>query len=53
MMQQKINPSTSRMAHNFAWASGGPQNGGKMTGMDIVEFRDINSADTYNKILFK
>ena len=27
----------------FIWASEGPQNGGKMTGMDILEFRDINS----------
>ena len=26
----------------FTWASEGPQNGGKMTGMDLLEFRDIN-----------
>ena len=26
----------------FSWASEGPQNGGKTTGMDIPEFRDIN-----------
>ena len=37
----------------FTWLSGGPQNGGKMTGMDILEFRDINGPDPYNKIWFK
>ena len=26
----------------FTLASGGPQNGGKITGMDILEFRGIN-----------
>ena len=26
----------------FTQASEGPQNGGKMTGMDLLEFRDIN-----------
>ena len=26
----------------FTQASEGPQNGGKMTGMGILEFRDIN-----------
>ena len=34
----------------FTRASGGPQNGGEMTGMDILEFRDINGQDPYNKI---
>ena len=26
----------------ITWAPGGPQNGGKMTWMDILEFRDIS-----------
>ena len=29
----------------FNGASEGPQNGGKMTGMDLPEFIDINGAD--------
>ena len=37
----------------FTWAPEGPQNGGKMTGMDILEFRDINGRDPYNEIWFK
>ena len=37
----------------FTRAPGGPQNGGKMTGMEILEFRDINGPDPYNKIWFK
>ena len=37
----------------FTRASGGPQNGGKMTGMDILEFTDINGPDPYNEIWFK
>ena len=37
----------------FIWASEGPQNGGKMAGMDILEFRDINEPDTYNEIWFE
>ena len=36
----------------FTRASGGPQNGGKMTGMDILEFRDINGPDPYNENWF-
>ena len=32
----------------FTWASGGPQNGVKMTWMDILEFRDIDGPDPYN-----
>ena len=32
----------------FTPASGGPQKGGKMTGMDILEFRDIDGPDPYN-----
>ena len=37
----------------YTRASEGPQNGGKMTRMDILEFRDINGPDPYNKIWFK
>jgi len=37
----------------FTRASGGPQKGGKMTGTDILEFRDINGQDPYNEIWFK
>ena len=37
----------------FTRASEEPQNGGKMTGMDILEFRDINGPDPYNEIWFK
>ena len=29
----------------FTRASEGPQNVGKMTGMDVLEFRDINGLD--------
>ena len=32
----------------FTWASGGPQNGVKMTWMDILEFRDIDGPDPVN-----
>ena len=34
-------------------ASEGPQNGSKMTRMDILEFRDINGSDPYIEIWFK
>ena len=37
----------------FSPSSEGLQNGGKMTGMDILEFRDINGPDTYNENWFK
>ena len=37
----------------FTLASGGPQNGGKMTGMDILEYRDINGPDPCNENWFK
>ena len=33
----------------FTRASEGPQNGGKMTGMDVLEFRDINGPDPMPK----
>ena len=33
----------------FNRASEGPQNGGKMTGMDVLEFRDINGEDPMPK----
>ena len=33
----------------FNRASEGPQNGGKMTGMDLLEFRDINGPDPMPK----
>ena len=35
----------------FTGASGRPQNGGKMTGMGILEFRDINQPPTVCKII--
>ena len=47
MWQQFVGPSTFPGAQNL------PQNGGKMTGMDILEFRDINGPDPYNEIWFK
>ena len=50
MWQKNVGPSTSLGAQNLP---GGPQNGGKMTRMDILEFRDINRPDPYNKIWFK
>ena len=33
----------------FTRASEGPQNGGKMTGMDLLEFRDIKGPDPMPK----
>ena len=33
----------------FTRASEGPQNGGKMTGMDVLEFKDINGPDPMPK----
>ena len=33
----------------FNRASEGPQNGGKMTGIDLLEFRDINGPDSMPK----
>ena len=37
----------------FTRVSDRAQKGGKMTGMDILEFRDINGPDPYNEIWFK
>ena len=37
----------------FPRAPGGPQNGGKITVMDTLEFKDINGPDPYNKIWFQ
>ena len=41
------------MGSEFTQAFGGPQNGGKMTGIDIREFGDINEPDPYSKNWFK
>ena len=35
----------------FTRASGGPQKGGKMTGMEILEFRDIKQPPHLGKII--
>ena len=50
MWQKFVGPSTSPGAQNL---SGGPQNGGKITRIDLLEFTDINGPDPYNKIWFK
>ena len=42
-MRQNVAKIDFPWGSEFIGASGGPQNGGKMTGMDILEFRDINS----------
>ena len=37
-----VGPTTFQGGSDFTRATERPQNGGKMTGMDILEFRDIN-----------
>ena len=38
-----------QVGSDFTRASEGPQNGGKMTGIDLLEFKDINGPDPMPK----
>ena len=48
-MTKKIRSIDFPGLSEFNRASEGPQNGGKMTGMDILQFRDINGPDPMPK----
>ena len=48
-MTKKIRSIDFPGLSEFNRASEGPQNGGKMTGMDLLEFRDINGPDPMPK----
>ena len=48
-MTKKIRSIAFPGMSEFNRASEGPQNGGKMTGMDVLEFRDINGSDPMPK----
>ena len=48
-MTKKIRSINFPGLSKFNGASEGPQNGGKMTGMDLLEFRDINGPDPMPK----